>query len=205
MITLIFDLCYASNQYFSYVFAYVIKITYTLFLTANIQSKSPRTYQVQLRKVKKSAKQKWCFFLITKTVTFVLMNILYLYFLFRVNKQNTEKDQYLLVLYYSNVLCMMLCNLVYNAFFFWLTSLVLIQMYSDKRKYCSPTFIWINQAFVFLSSFLATSLRNIIVPPSHIKPVILILKHPEFFLSLYEDQNPQFQALKKVVFIIMLV
>ena len=36
MITLIFDLCYASNQYFSYVFAYVIKITYTLFLTANI-------------------------------------------------------------------------------------------------------------------------------------------------------------------------
>lgn len=36
MVTLIFDLCYASNQYFSYVFAYVIKITYTLYKTANI-------------------------------------------------------------------------------------------------------------------------------------------------------------------------
>ena len=82
--------------------------------------------------------------MITKTVTFMLMKILYLYFLFRVSKQNTEKDKYLLVLYYCNVLCMLLCNLVYNAFYFWLISLVLIQMYSDKRKYCSPTFIWIN-------------------------------------------------------------
>ena len=88
MITLIFDLCYASNQYFNYVFAYVMKITYTLYMTANIQSNSPTTYYRKLAKIKKSANKKWCFFLVTKTSTFVLMSILYLYFLFRPNKQN---------------------------------------------------------------------------------------------------------------------
>lgn len=91
-ITLIFDLCYASNQYFNYVFGYVMKITYTVYLTANIQSfpNSPKAYDIQVAQIKRSASKKWCFFILTKTSTFVLMNILYLYFLFRPNKDNVQ-------------------------------------------------------------------------------------------------------------------
>ena len=98
---------------------------------------------------------------------------------------------------------MLILNLIYYTFFLWLISRVLIQM-MPERKCCSPTLIYVIQSILFFVFFLASSLRNVIVPPSHIKPVILILENSEFILSLYEDQNQSFQILKQIVFIIML-